>query len=76
VVRFFSHAQKPGALMAELFEKTFGLRLVPESPYTLAARVGLDRREEAAWQELEVVDLGASAGGRAQDLRDAAAEEE
>jgi recombination associated protein RdgC len=57
VVRFFSHAPKPGAVMSELFQKTFNLRLVPESPYTLAARVGLDGDEEQAWNELEATCL-------------------
>lgn len=71
VVRFFSHATKPAGLMTELFEKTFGLRLVPESPYTLAARIGLDKAQERAWRDLEVTCL---ASGEA--LRDEAAEEE
>jgi hypothetical protein len=57
VVRFFSHAPKPGAQMSELFLKTFGLKLVPESPYTLAARVGLDDAEEQAWNEHEATHL-------------------
>jgi recombination associated protein RdgC len=57
VVRFFSHAPKPGAVMSELFQKTFGLRLVPESPYTLAERIGLDGDEEQAWNELEATHL-------------------
>lgn len=57
VVRFFSHAPKPGAQMSELFQKTFNLKLVPESPYTLAARLGLDAAEEQAWNELEATHL-------------------
>jgi len=57
IVRFFSHAPKPGAQMSELFQKTFGLKLVPESPYTLAARIGLDDAEVAAWNELEATHL-------------------
>ncbi|HSO31317.1 MAG TPA: recombination-associated protein RdgC [Labilithrix sp.] len=57
VVRFFSHAEKAGAQMMELFTKTFGLRLVPEAPYTLAARLGLSKAQESAWQELEVTML-------------------
>jgi recombination associated protein RdgC len=79
IVRFFSHAPKPGAVMSELFKKSFGLTLVPESPYTLAARLGLDAAQEGAWQELEatcVADekLRASLGVGLVD--DAAAEEE
>lgn len=75
IVRFFSHSQKTGASMMELFKKTFGLGLVPESPYTLAARVGLDRAQEAAWQDLEMTYLGDGSGpARAHD--EAAEEEE
>ena len=53
LVRFFSHSPKSGAIMTELFQKTFGLKLIPESPYTLAARLGLDAAAERAWQALE-----------------------
>ncbi|MBX3190915.1 MAG: hypothetical protein KF819_28225 [Labilithrix sp.] len=72
VVRFFSHADKPAGAMTELFKKTFGLTLVPESPYTLAARIGLDKAQKRAWNELEVVALG----DREALDRDEAAEEE
>ena len=72
LVRFFSHAQKSGALMAELFKRTFGLDLVPESPYTLAARIGLDPPQEAAWNELEMTYLATERAG----ANDEAAEEE
>lgn len=75
VVRFFSHAPKPGAVMSELFFKTFGVKLVPESPYTTAARIGLDEKEQAAWAELEATYLG-EAPTNARELDDAAAEEE
>lgn len=61
VVRFFSHAAKAGASMTELFTKTFGLALVPESPYTLAARLGLDAEEEQSWNALEAIELGSDA---------------
>ena len=57
IVRFFSHADKTAGAMMELFYKTFGLRLVAESPYTLASRFGLSKPQEAAWQDLEVVML-------------------
>lgn len=70
VVRFFSHATKPAGLMTELFEKTFGLRLIPESPYTLAARIGLDKTAERAWRDLEATCLAPS-DVRALRLRDA-----
>lgn len=57
VVRFFSHAEKAAGNMSELFHKTFGLRLVPESPYTLAERLGLSKAQESAWQEIDITVL-------------------
>lgn len=54
LVRFFSSSPKKGALLAELFTKTFALKLVPETPYTLAARLGLSKAQEKAWEDLEV----------------------
>ena len=73
VVRFFSHSQKPAGLMAELFKKTFGLDLVPESPYTAAARLGLDKAQEKAWHDLEMTCV---ASEPRRTLIDEAAEEE
>ncbi len=63
VVRFFSHAARPAAAMMDLFHRTFDLKLVPEAPYTLAARIGLSKAEEKAWQDLEptVLELEGSA---------------
>lgn len=58
VVRFFSHSPKAGATMSELFYKTFALRLTPESPYSLAARLGLDAAQKVAWDELDSTYLG------------------
>ncbi len=57
IVRFFSQAGKPAAAMQELFGRTFGLKLVPEAPYTLAARLGLTKAQEEAWQKLEPISL-------------------
>jgi recombination associated protein RdgC len=71
IVRFFTHAQKPAGTMMELFKKTFGLTLIPESPYTAAARIGLDKEQEKAWNELEMTYLGSG-----ERLVDEAAEEE
>ena len=62
IVRFFSHAEKPAGNMIELFHKTFGLRLVPESPYTLASRLGLSKAQESAWQEIEFTVLATEEG--------------
>ncbi|MFO0742694.1 MAG: recombination-associated protein RdgC [Labilithrix sp.] len=74
LVRFFSHSEKPAAAMCELFKTTFGLTLVPESPYTLAERVGLDKTQKAAWGDLDMTYFGAEQ--RRSDDFDAAAEEE
>jgi hypothetical protein len=57
LVRFFSQSPKQGALLAELFTKTFGLKLVPETPYTLAVRLGLSEAEDKAWESLEPTEL-------------------
>lgn len=54
VVRFMSASPKVGALMSELFHKTFGVKLVPESPYTLATRLRVSKAEESAWNDAEV----------------------
>jgi hypothetical protein len=55
IVRFFSHSDKTAAVMSELFFKTFGLKLIPESPYTLATRLGLSKAQESAWDRAECV---------------------
>jgi recombination associated protein RdgC len=57
IVRFFNHSPKSAGLMTELFTRTFNLKLIPEAPYTLAARLGLTKAQEKVWQELEAVDL-------------------
>jgi recombination associated protein RdgC len=76
LVRFFSHSASRGDAMSELFRSTFGVRLVPESPYTTAVRLGLDAMTQAksgddAWAALEPTDLSlpparghATLGGR------------
>ena len=53
IVRFFTHSQRTTLNMMELFSKTFGLKLLPEAPYTLAARLGLSESEQAIWEALE-----------------------
>jgi len=52
IVRFFSQSPRTIMNMTELFKKTFHLELVAESPYTLAARLGLDEAQEKAWEDL------------------------
>ncbi len=69
LVRFFSASPKTGAAMQELFLKTFGLRLVPEAPYTLAARLGLSRAQDKAWEGLEPLTLGSAEGNAAEPAR-------
>ncbi len=61
IVRFFSHSHKAAGNMTELFHKTFGLRLVAESAYTLAERLGLSKSQESAWQEIEITVLAKEA---------------
>jgi len=53
VARFFSQSPRIHLLVQELFEKTFNLRLVPESPGTAADRRGLDARADKLWTNLE-----------------------
>ena len=53
VVRFFSQSAKPALAMSDLFTKTFGLKLTPETPYTLAERLGLSKAEEKSWETIE-----------------------
>ena len=57
VVRFFSQARVAAGTMEELFTRTFELKLVRETPYTLAARLGLSEAQEKAWQSLDVTSL-------------------
>lgn len=57
VVRFFSQATRPSADMTALFQKTFGLELLPEAPYTLADRIGFEGQEQHTWDGLEATEL-------------------
>ena len=64
VARFFSQSQRVHLLVQELFEKTFGLRLVPESPGTAAERWGFDERLEKLWDNLEPTVLATVEGAQ------------
>ena len=64
LVRFFSSSAKLGAYMEELFAKTFSLKLIPEAPYTLAARLGLSPAREKAWIDLEPTSFVEEGAGR------------
>ena len=57
VARFFSQSAKIHLLVQELFEKTFRLKLVPESPGTAAERRGLDARAGKVWEALDPTSL-------------------
>jgi recombination associated protein RdgC len=57
LVRFFSHSPRSVLAMGDMFHKLFGLKLIPETPYTLAERLGLSPTEVAAWDRLEVTSL-------------------
>lgn len=59
LVRFFSHSPRATGAMADLFALTFGLELIAESPYTLAARLGLSPEQELAWEALEITTFNA-----------------
>jgi recombination associated protein RdgC len=61
VALFFSHAGKMHELVQELFEKTFRLQLLVESPGTLADRQGLTPSESHRFAELEATTLASDA---------------
>ncbi|MFT3766842.1 MAG: hypothetical protein QM820_15195 [Minicystis sp.] len=61
VARFFSQSARIHLLVQELFEKTFRLRLVPESPGTAAERRGLDARQQKFWEQLNPTSLATGA---------------
>ena len=58
VARYFSQSSKLHLLVQDLFERTFRLKLVPESPGTAAERSGLDPRTEKLWEALRPTSLG------------------
>lgn len=53
IVRFFGTSPKAHLAFAELFEKTFGVKLVREAPFTLGTRLGLTKAEEASLGDSE-----------------------
>ncbi len=53
IVRVFSGSQKTLGAFEEIFEKSFELKVVPESPYTTAERRGLSPRESQVMDRLE-----------------------
>lgn len=57
VALFFSHGKRPHELVQELFEKTFRLQLLVESPGTAANRRGFSADDERAFFGLEPTSL-------------------
>ncbi|HAA55239.1 MAG TPA: hypothetical protein DCE42_10820 [Myxococcales bacterium] len=53
VLRFWSHSARVNEYMVELFEKTFGLSLVPFSAYTWAETLGLSEDDLLKMADLE-----------------------
>jgi hypothetical protein len=53
VVRFWSQSPRLHERLQELFHATFRLELVPESPATTAARLGLTAAQQKALEDLE-----------------------
>jgi hypothetical protein len=60
VVRIWTHSKRLLDDFAALFEKTFDLRLVFESPYTAAERSGLDREQLTALKNVDPTPLHAA----------------
>ena len=52
-VRFWNQSQTVCEHFQDFFEDTFGLRLVPDSPYTAALKYGLTEEETALLDRLE-----------------------
>ena len=52
-VRFWSQSNRIGELFQGLFEDTFGLRLLPASPYITATRLSLGQEQVARLAEVE-----------------------
>lgn len=68
VVLFFSHSKKTHELVQELFEKTFKLQLLVESPGTAADRRGLTAVTSRVFAELEPTALITAVSPVAQEL--------
>lgn len=62
LVRFFSHSPKMHELVQELFEKTFRLQLLVESPGTAVHKLGLHPEHDARFDALEPTTLATNAG--------------
>jgi DNA recombination-dependent growth factor C len=54
LVRFWSNSPKMHERLFEIFEKTFKLKLVPESPYANAVRVGISEPQALSLLRLDL----------------------
>ena len=54
-VLFFGHSKRTLGDFAALFEKTFGMALIEDSPYAAATRAGLTKEHERALKNVEPV---------------------
>lgn len=62
ILRFWSKSTKVFELFQELFEKTFKLKLIPESPYTTAMHLGLTKDQVESLSNIEPTTFNAQAG--------------
>jgi hypothetical protein len=69
VLRIWTHSKRLLDDFAALFEKTFGMKLVFESPYTAAERAGLDRPQLAALNAVEPTPFHAEPESRSKAVR-------
>lgn len=53
ILRFWSLSARSNEMFVELFEKTFGLQLTPQTPYTIAERCGFEEEELVQMVNLE-----------------------
>ena len=54
IVRFWNNSTKMHELLFEIFEKTFKLKLIPESPYANAIRIGMSEPNALALVNREI----------------------
>lgn len=63
IVRFWNQSPRAHEGLAELFEATFQLDLVPESPYTAARELGMSDAHARAFEAIKPTLFHAAAGG-------------
>jgi recombination associated protein RdgC len=64
-VLFFTHAVRSTDELAALFQKTFGLELVVDSPYSAAGRSSLTAAQQKAFDKVEPVSFAAGRKAKA-----------